>query len=191
MPKPSARRPSVLDVFYGTEPVGSLHDSSPLRFAYAPSWLGRADAFPLSMIPLQPGPTDAPQVSAFFENLLPEGDLRVFLSEQRKASTLFSLLLAVAGDTAGAFIMLPHGQTPEPPTYESTTWEALARTIKTRSAAAIQLEGDDGARISLAGAQDKASIALFDGQPPSLPRGSAPSTHASTVLLARMARWSA
>lgn len=169
-------RPSALDVFHGAQLVGTVHDTSPLRFEYAPAWLQREDRFPLAMIPLQAGTTDAPRVQAFFENLLPEGDLRVYLSEQRKASTLFSLLLEVAGDTAGAFVMLPRGHAPEVPTYEPTTWEKLARTIKARSAAAIQVEGGDGARISLAGAQDKASIALFDGQP-MRPRGSAPSTH--------------
>jgi len=36
---------------------------------------------------------------------------------------------------------------------------------------------DRGARISLAGAQDKASIAIFDDGVPRLPRGTAPATH--------------
>lgn len=188
MPTPSPHRPTALEVFYGTERVGTVHDTAPLSFMYTPSWLSREDAFALSVIPLQPGATDAPHVQAFFENLLPEGDLRVYLAERRKASTLFSLLLEVAGDTAGAFVMLPRGQAPEPPTYGPTTWEALARTIKTRSAAAIQIEGDKGARISLAGAQDKASIALFDGQLPSLPRGSAPSTHILKPDIRRLAK---
>ncbi len=188
MPRSRPPRPSALDVFHGTQRVGTVHDTSPLSFSYASAWLGHEDAFPLSLIPLQPGATDAPHVLAFFENLLPEGDLRVYLSELRKASTLFSLLLEVAGDTAGAFVMLPHGQEPVAPTYEPTTWESLAHTIQTRSAAAIQIEGGDGARISLAGAQDKASIALFDGQPPSLPRGSAPSTHILKPDIRRIAK---
>ncbi|MDP2222026.1 MAG: hypothetical protein Q8K34_17815 [Hydrogenophaga sp.] len=40
------------------------------------------------------------------ENLLPEGALRVYLSGLRKASTLFAMLLEVAGDTAGGFVLL-------------------------------------------------------------------------------------
>lgn len=185
---PPPPRPSALDVFHGAERVGTVHDTSPLSFEYAPSWLHREQVFPLSMIPLQVGPIDAPHVQAFFENLLPEGDLRLYLSEQRKASTLFSLLLEVAGDTAGGFVMLPQGQSPAAPTYEATTWEALSRIIKKRSAAAIQIEGDDGARISLAGAQDKASIALFDGTTPMLPQGSAPSTHILKPDIRRLAK---
>lgn len=169
-------RVTALDVFYGQELIGTVHDTSPLTFEYAPAWLARQEAFPLSVIALAAGRIGSPHVQAFFENLLPEGELRVYLSEQRKASTLFALLLEVAGDTAGAFVMLPQGQRPEPPAYEPTTWEALAATIQKQSAAAIQIPGDQ-ARISLAGAQDKASIALFGDQTPWLPRGSAPSTH--------------
>lgn len=180
-------RAAALDVFYGTERVGTLHDTSPLSFAYAPSWLDRQDAFSLSVIALQPGPIASPLVHAFFENLLPEGDLRVYLSAQRKASTLFSLLLEVAGDTAGAFLMLPCGTTPQPPAYEPTTWESLASTIRNQSAAAIQSQGEL-ARISLAGAQDKASIALFDGKTPLLPKGSAPSTHILKPDIRRLAK---
>ena len=167
--------------------MGTVHDTSPLTFEYASGWLERQDAFPLSVIALQAGRVTSPQVQAFFENLLPEGELRLYLAEQRKASTLFSLLLAVAGDTAGAFVMLPQGHTPEAPAYEPTTWEALANTVKNKSAAAIQLQGDD-TRISLAGAQDKASIAIFDGKTPLLPKGSAPSTHILKPDIRRLAK---
>ena len=166
----------ALDVFHDDECVGTLHDTEPVSFTYAPAWLARPNAFPLSAIRLQPGPITSPEVLAFFENLLPEGDLRVYLSQQRKASTLFALLREVAGDTAGAFVLLPQGQLPQPAVYEPTTWAALADTIRNRSAAALQTE-DGHTRISLAGAQDKASIAILDGQTPLLPKGTAPSTH--------------
>ena len=88
----------------------------------------------LAAIPLQPGRHATPEVQAFFENLLPEGELRDYLAAQRKASTLFSLLLEVAGDTAGAFVLVAPGQTPEPPRYEATTWEAIAAILAKRSA---------------------------------------------------------
>lgn len=183
-------RADALDVFYGPELLGTLRDTSPLTFEYVAAWLNRPDgAFPLSTIALQAGLVASPAVQAFFENLLPEGDLRVYLAEQRKASTLFSLLLEVAGDTAGAFVMLPHGETPKPPAYEATTWTALAAVVRNTSAAAIQLQGEN-TRISLAGAQDKASIALFDGDAttPFLPQGSAPSTHILKPDIRRLAK---
>ena len=80
-------RAAALDVFYGTEPMGTVHDTTPLGFEYAPTWLQRADAFALCAIGLAPGRIDSPEVHAFFENLLPEGDLRAYMAQQRKASS--------------------------------------------------------------------------------------------------------
>lgn len=170
------QRPVALHLFLANDWVGIVRDASPLVFEYAPGWLQRVPARPVAAIALQPGPQEGDAVQAFFENLLPEGDLRTHLSTQRKASTLFSLLLEVAGDTAGAFVLLPAGQLPQPARYEATTWSALAAVLKNQSAAAIGLQAGD-ARISLAGAQDKASIALFADGVPRLPHGTAPSTH--------------
>lgn len=184
-------RPEALSVFYGRELVGAIHDASPLVFEYAPSWLTRPEPKQLAAIALQPGPVSSEMVQAFFENLLPEGELRVYIAEQRKASTLFSMLLEVAGDTAGGFVVLPAGQVPEPAdfseSYEPTSWEALAANLKGKTAAAIDIKGD-GARISLAGAQDKATIAIFADGVPRLPRGTAPSTHILKPNIRRLAK---
>ena len=165
-----------LDVFYGEEPVGTLYDRTPLAFEYSSAWLKRASPMAVAAIPLVAGENDSAAVQAFFENLLPEGELRQYLAQQNKASTLFSLLREVAGDTAGGFVIVPGGQAPRAPTYEATTWEALASLLGRQSASAIDIKGR-GARISLAGAQDKAVIAIFDDGVPRLPRGTAPSTH--------------
>jgi len=59
------------------------------------------------------GPIGSAEVRAYFENLLPEGELRTYLAQQRKASSLFAMLLEVAGDTAGGFVVVPAGQVPE------------------------------------------------------------------------------
>src|SRR3990167_1190560 len=102
------QRTTALDVFYGEELIGTVFDTEPLTFEYAPTWLARrqpSGPFPLSSIALKPGRLAEPQVQAFFENLLPEGELRAYLSVQRKAYTLFTLLQEVAGDTAGAYVM--------------------------------------------------------------------------------------
>lgn len=180
-------RPDRLDVFYGSERVGCVRDSAPLAFEYAPTWLAGTQHMTLAAIALQAGWQATPQVQAFFENLLPEGELRDYLAAQRKASTLFSLLLEVAGDTAGAFVLVASGQTPEPPRYEATTWEAIAAILAGRSASAIDIH-DQGARISLAGAQDKTSIALFDDGVPRLPKGTSPSTHILKPNIRRLAK---
>lgn len=180
-------RPSQLDVFFGDEWVGALHDESPLAFEYAPAWLGRAEPMPLATVALAPGRNNSGAVQAFFENLLPEGELRSYVAERKKASTLFSLLLEVAGDTAGGFVLLPAGQRPQAPSYRATTWADLHATLAKKSAAAIDIQGK-GARISLAGAQDKASIAIFDDGVPRLPQGTSPSTHILKPDIQRLAK---
>ena len=180
-------RPDRLDVYYGTELVGTIHDTSPVAFEYAASWLERAEHMTVAAIALQPGRNDSAAVQAFFENLLPEGELRHYLAEQRKASTLFSLLLEVAGDTAGGFVIVPGGQQPEPATYEATTWEAIAAILGKKSAYAIDLQGGE-ARISLAGAQDKTGIAIFEDGLPRLPKGTSPSTHILKPNIKRLAK---
>jgi serine/threonine-protein kinase HipA len=182
-----AQRPDRLDVYYGPELVGTLRDSSPLAFEYAASWLERAQPMAVAAIALEPGRNDSAAVQAFFENLLPEGELRLYLAEQRKASTLFSLLLEVAGDTVGGFVIVAGGRHPEPATYEATSWEAMAAILGRTSAAAIDLQGGD-ARISLAGAQDKAGIAIFQDGVPRLPKGTSPSTHILKPNIKRLAK---
>ncbi|WP_411884674.1 type II toxin-antitoxin system HipA family toxin [Polaromonas sp. YR568] len=171
---PSA--PSRLDVFFNEERVGSVHDTSPLSFEYSAEWLARREPAQVAGITLAKGLSNAPAVQAFFENLLPEGDLRSYLAISRKASTLFGLLLETAGDTAGGFVILPTGARPEAPHYEPTSWEALAQRLAGKSAAAIDIRGRE-TRISLAGAQDKTSIAIFADGVPQLARGTSPSSH--------------
>lgn len=180
-------RPDRLDVFFGDELVGCLHDVSPMAFEYAPTWILRAEPFSIANVPLQSGRQDSAMVQAFFENLLPEGELRSYIAEQRKASTLFSMLFEVAGDTAGAFVVLPAGQKPEPAVYDPTSWQALADFLGGKSATAIDIRGA-GARISLAGAQDKTGIAIFDDGVPRLPAGTAPSTHILKPAIRRLAK---
>ena len=74
-----------------------------------------------------------------------------------------------------------------PATYEATSWVALGAILGKRSASAIDIKGR-GARISLAGAQDKTSIAIFDDGLPRLPRGTAPSTHILKPDIRRLAK---
>ena len=176
-----------LDLWFGDEVAGTIHDTSPLAFEYSEAWLARSEPMPIAANPLQAGRNDSMAVQAFFENLLPEGELRRYIATQRKASTLFSMLLEVAGDTAGGFVLLPAGEAPQAARYEATTWEALAAILEGKSASAIDLHGED-ARVSLAGAQDKAGIAIFDDGIPRLPRGTSPSTHILKPDIRRLAK---
>ncbi|NLY64542.1 MAG: type II toxin-antitoxin system HipA family toxin [Alcaligenaceae bacterium] len=164
-----------LDVFYNRERVGFLYDTEPLGFEYDPQWLASEKAFPLGLVPLEGGVLQGSLPESFFENLLPEGDLRIYLSQQRKASTLFSLLYEVAGDTAGAFTLLPEGQVPGSFNYKKTSWQELANLFTQSVTPVIDIQ-DNQARISLAGAQHKLSVLLRDNNV-YLPEGIAPSSH--------------
>ncbi len=176
----------ALDVYFESDLVGSVYDTQPLSFEYADSWLARPDAHQIASIELRAGVDDSPYVLAFFDNLLPEGALREYVSEKFKASTVFSLLRAIAGDTAGGLVILPPGQVPEPQGYEPTTWEKLAATVREGSGTLAAEAKVAGARISLSGAQDKALICIDDTGNPSLPTGSSPSTHILKPNIRRM-----
>lgn len=169
-------RPEALDVFLDDELVGTAFDTDPISFENSAPWLAAPESRPVGRIPRRPGRQDGADVLAFFDNLLPEGDLRAHLERKHHASSLFSLLLALGGDSIGAFILLPHGEQPEAPAYEPTTWAKLARALQGRGAMAVDVKVKD-ARISLSGAQDKTSIAIDESGKPMLPVGYSPSTH--------------
>ena len=95
-----------------TSPPAQLDDEpNGLRFAYDPDWIS-AGRPPLSQsLPLDGAFKDA-AAGAFFGGLLPEGAPREVLARQLGVSPTndFSLLAALAGDTAGAVTLLEPGQ---------------------------------------------------------------------------------
>lgn len=186
--KEAGKSAARLDVFFGNTQVGSIFDTSPLSFEYAAAWLSSAKPAALANIELRQGLNSSAAVLAFFENLLPEGELRSYIASAEKASSIFALLRQVAGDTVGGFVIMPAGQKVAAPAYEPTSWEALGKILSQKSAAAIDLKSGDGVRISLAGAQDKALIAIFADGIPQLPRGTSPSTHILKPDIKRLAK---
>lgn len=170
------KRPTGLDVFLNDDVVGTAFDTEPISFEYADSWLVDPNALAVGRIIKQPGRQDGAEVVAFFDNLLPEGDLRAHLARKHQASTVFSLLLELGGDSVGAFVLLPSGEQPKAPSYERTSWGRIAKALRQNHGMAVDIKVKD-ARISLSGAQDKTSIALDGDGAPMLPVGYSPSTH--------------
>ncbi|MDR5904794.1 HipA N-terminal domain-containing protein [Franzmannia qiaohouensis] len=67
----------TLALYHRDRHVGRLHDTQPLRFEYAPAWLEHPEAVSLSpSLPLSQQVHAGDAVLAYFENLLPEGNLR-------------------------------------------------------------------------------------------------------------------
>lgn len=146
----------TLEVYHGDQHVGRLHDAQPLRFEYAPAWQEHPMAVSLSpSLPLTQRVHIGDEVLAYFENLLPEGDLRHHLALRHHTTSVFGLLKAIGGDTASGFTLPPPGESPAPPTYRPISWEALAEHLRHRERGPLLSQQGEEARISLAGAQDK------------------------------------
>lgn len=167
----------TLDVYQNDRLIGKLFDQQPLRFRYDASWISAPTAKPLSeQLPLSVEDHQGEHVHAYFENLLPEGNIRRFISASRHATTVFGLLRSIGGDTAGDLTLMPEGEKPLPPSYASTSWARLKQQLRSRPVPAFVTE-TEGARISLAGAQDKLLLMLLADGTPAIPRGTAPSSH--------------
>ena len=153
-----------------------------LQFSYRSDWLQQADAAPLSCsLPLQVAPFNDVQARPFFAGLLPEGKLRQLIARQFQVSKQndFALLDHIGGECAGAVSLLPPDQIPAVSEQANDIdWLsdsevfALLDELPQRP----MLAGQDGLRLSLAGAQDKLPV-VFDGQRIGLPRNGTPSSH--------------
>ena len=171
-----------LTVYFFDTAVGSLSQTAgKLEFAYFESWLSHPDSQPLSCsLPLQAGAFSDVQSQPFFAGLLPEGELRRLLSRQFQVSDTnsFGLLNEIGGECAGAVTFLAPKQKPthteEPQIYwlEEHELVSILDDLPRRP----MLAGDDGLRLSLAGAQDKLPVVL-DGSRIGLAMNGTPSTH--------------
>lgn len=182
----------ALDVYRNEQLVGTLFDETPLRLRYADAWLQANDAVPIApMLGLHQQEHTGQLVYAYFENLLPEGDLRRYLSLSQHATTIFGLLSAVGGDTASGLSLLPQGEKPAPRNYCSTTWQDIAKSLHDPDKAPLLAQNAHDGRISLAGAQDKMLLTIMPDGSPAIPQGSAPSTHILKPDIVRLPKvWS-
>lgn len=171
-----------LAVFLHEERVGELEqdDSDVVRFTYAAEWLAKESAVPISRsLPLASEPYEGKKARPFFAGILPEQGPRKRIAEIFGISegNDFAMLDRIGGECAGAISLLPDGVSPLPV-------EKRLRTLGEQELGAIVhdlprrplLAGEDGLRLSLAGAQDKLPV-VVEGDSISLPMGNTPSTH--------------
>jgi len=176
--------PPALSVFGPDGLMGTLYPSDPLSFRYSPAWMDSPDAQPLHpALPLSAGPIDSPFVTAFFENLLPEGDQRKLISTREQVSTVFGLLSRIGGESAGSVVLLPQGEEPGSPIYQRLSWEQVNALVHQDANPAEREAIDEAAkdlptpRMSISGAQYKLLLYIGDDGMPQRPMGSSPSTH--------------
>jgi serine/threonine-protein kinase HipA len=172
-----------LEVTVNEQSVGSLKESDDLWvFEYSAEWAASMGSFDLS--PTLPraervhrdGASNRP-VQWYFDNLLPEEDMRTVLAKEAKLSAedAFGLLGYFGAESAGSLVLrdpayptsLEHG-------LKSLPLEELSRRITNLPTAS--LTKDAPKKMSLAGAQHKLLVVL-DGDELFEPLPGTPSTH--------------
>ncbi len=157
----------LLDVYFYDRPVGKLSQDSSgrLSFAYNREYLNSDGALPLSIaLPLRGQPFDHLASQAFFEGLLPEGDVRHQLADCLRISekNIFSLLEAVAGECAGAVSLYSEDEKSKIADSNNMKIRILTDqeffTILNNLKNNPFLADEKNIRLSLAGAQNKLPI---------------------------------
>lgn len=169
-----------LEVWLLGERVGTLSqiDGRP-SFVYA-----SGATTPLSQsLPIRPEPFDDRETRPFFAGLLPEGGNRKQIAKTLQVSNQndYALLDSLGGECAGAVTLLEQGQTPPAPDAPpEVRWldDTKLRQVLDEMPLRPMRAGEDGLRLSLAGAQDKLPVVLgTDSARIGLPLNGSPSTH--------------
>lgn len=173
---------SKLDVYLNQILIGqlSIDKHGDMLFVYTDHYVQDKKNPPLSQsLPLKTQIYTARQCRSFFSGLLPEAHLRTIIARQLGFSEKndFALLAAIGGECAGAVSLVPESFDlfGLKPSYRIIDDNAVSTILQTMVQKPM-LAGEDGIRLSLAGAQDKLAIALIDGHI-AIPLNGAPSTH--------------
>src|ERR1700689_4056235 len=172
----------TLDVYLHSDVVGHLVQDAGGRmvFDYVESWLNKPGATPLSQsLPLRTRRFNRNECRGYFAGILPEESKREIIARNLAISARndYAMLERIGGECAGAVTFVPTGG-PLPErnfSYRTLTDAELVAILKELRKRPL-LAGEEGVRLSLAGAQDKVAV-RFDGDKVSLPLGGAPSTH--------------
>jgi serine/threonine-protein kinase HipA len=162
--------------------VGQLiqDENGQMAYHYAESWLNHAGAIPLShSLPLRKSRFNRNECRGFFAGVLPDESKREIIAKNLGISARndFAMLEQIGGECAGAVTFIPaRKKLPERNySYRPLTGEKLAEILRLLPRRPL-MAGEDGIRLSLAGAQDKIAVHIADDHI-SIPLGGAPSTH--------------
>jgi serine/threonine-protein kinase HipA len=182
----------TLDVYLHNELVGHLiqDKGGQMVFDYVERWLQKPGATPLSQsLPLRKERFKRNECRGFFAGILPEESKREIIARNLGISARndYAMLEQIGGECAGAVTFIPAGETlPERKYgYRPVSSQELAAILKELPKRPL-LAGEDGIRLSLAGAQDKVAVRI-EGNDISLPLGGAPSTHILKPAVERFA----
>src|SRR5437899_3442178 len=182
----------TLEVYLHNDLVGQLtqDDGGQMVFKYVEDWVNRPGATPLSQsLPLRKERFSRKECRGFFAGILPEENKREIIARNLgiSARNAFAMLEQIGGECAGAVTFIPAGQPPPERNYgyRNLSPHELASILKELPTRPL-LAGEEGIRLSLAGAQDKIAVRI-EGDDVSLPLGGAPSTHILKPSIERFA----
>lgn len=172
----------MLDVYLFEDLVGRLiqDDGGQMVFDYLERLLTSGRAAPLSQsLPMRAKRFRNKECRGFFAGILPEESKREIIARNLGISARndYAMLERIGGECAGAVTFMPKGE-PLPACehgYRTLSQEELAAIIRELPRRPL-LAGENGVRLSLAGAQDKVAVRVERGEI-CLPLGNAPSTH--------------
>lgn len=164
----------ILNVYLGNKRVGRLieRDGQNMRFVYDSDKVS-----PISFaMPTTTTTYYHKATYAFFENLLPEGDILVQIARSKgvSANNPFSLLTVIGEDCAGAISLHAGELSLDELPPKVLTDEEISAIVSQNFAARLKYQ--TGTRLSLAGAQDKTTVIYEEGKY-FIPSFSSPSTH--------------
>jgi HipA N-terminal domain len=172
-----------LDVWFGEKKAGALaqDEAGALSFAYDPGYLTGQDPRAISFsVPLQEASYTDRVVRPFFSGLLPDEGARQRLAGALgiSAGNAFGLLEVIGGECAGALSLYPAGEAP--PSSDDDGIAILSQLRLEEILGKLRerplLGGEEGVRLSLAGAQDKIAVCV-EGDAIWLAKGGRPTTH--------------
>ncbi|EJC79894.1 HipA domain-containing protein [Rhizobium leguminosarum bv. trifolii WSM2297] len=143
-----------------------------IGFVYARAWLDDDKTLPLSAsLPKRAERFSRRECRPFFAGLLPEENQRIAAAQALGVSPAndFALLDHLGGDVAGALQLLAEGQLPaqtgpianrQPAPLDEAGIVRVLEALPMRPL----LAGEEGLRLSLAGAQSKLPVVLVDGR---------------------------
>jgi serine/threonine-protein kinase HipA len=182
----------TLNVWWNMRLAGHLTQDrhGDIGFTYSPEWLADSSTQALSAsLPKRPQHFSRRECRPFFAGLLPEERQREAAAQALGVSSAndFALLDRLGGDVAGALQLLPIGDRPIHNDLQGRNTplddEGIIRVLDALPIRPL-LAGEEGLRLSLAGAQAKVPVVLVD-RAIALPMPGQPTTHILKPPIAR------
>ena len=170
-----------LKVYLNDVQVARLTDNNgAMELVYLPDYAADSRNESLShTLPLRSDPYGHREVEPFLSGLLPDDIIRTRIGRilQIPRENTFGLLKAIGGECAGAIAFFAEGEGPVSPAgrFRRLSDAEAGEILDSLERKPLNV-GEDGFRISGAGAQDKL-IACWKGGKIELPLGGTPSTH--------------